>query len=119
MVHPAVSRALFDPQALQTTTQTNRQPCQMLARAHDNYTPTWMDGWLGSLKKKEETRGGPVRHTKPLPPKADGQTRRGKTTDPPDGSFTQRAHHEAPSSFLATSIGERPHGFLLVSPASR
>lgn len=102
-----------------TTTQTSKQPCQTLARTRPLHTD--VDGWLGSLKKEETRgRGGSVRHTKPLPPKADGQTRRGKTTDPPpDFTCTQRAHQEAPSSFLATNMGGCPHGFLLVSPASR
>lgn len=74
-----------------TTTQTSKQPCQTLARTRPLHTD--VDGWLWSLKKEETRgRGGSVRHTKPLPPKADGQTRRGKTTDPPPTSLAHNAH---------------------------
>lgn len=113
MVHSAVSRALFDLQALQND-DTDEQAAVPNVGPHTTITHRrgWMareseegrDSWEGGFGSSHKATAAQGRRT---------DKKRKDDRPPPDFTCTQRAHQEAPSSFLATNMGGCPHGFFL------
>lgn len=103
-LHPVVSQLLFDLQALQTTTQTNKQSCQTLARTRQ--LDGDVDEWLGSLKKKERQGGfGPSHKATAAEGRRTDKKRERRPTPPT--SQPQHTHHKSQPAYLLPTKGRR------------